>query len=126
MLNEERNKLFLQQAHCSITLRDLEERNVYLKMKLARVLANNLERDQLAFLEAFQNRFLKHDGQITLLKHEVNELYMMINDLRDTNQLNAVAILREGIYNRINRTQLEFENLNADFSNYLVHQFPGI
>ncbi len=103
----------------------MEDRNVCLKTKLASVLINDLEREQLIFLEAFQNRFLKCDGQITLLKHEVNELRQMINEVRHVNHLPAVDTVRQGVCNRISKTQKDFEKLNADFNNYILRQFPA-
>jgi hypothetical protein len=61
-------------------IKDMEDKTIRLKISLADILGSNSYRDQMERLEYFQNRFLKMDEQLNLLRHEVREqLHLLQN-----------------------------------------------
>lgn len=61
-------------------IKDLEDENIRFKTILANILANDGYKDQIENWENFQNRFLKMDEQLNLLRHEVREqLHLLQN-----------------------------------------------
>ncbi|MEC5142473.1 hypothetical protein [Chitinophaga sp. 212800010-3] len=124
-MTDDLKKLLIQNEDWKLVLKEMEERNIYFKTRLADVLASRLRREELDTLEAFHNRFLKQDEQIGLLRHEVNELRTMIGDADSASQVKVISNMQRGIAGRITLTWDIFDRLNSDFSNYLDGRFPN-
>lgn len=61
-------------------IKDMEDKTIRFKNSLANILGTNSYKDQIERLEYFQNRFLKMDEQLNLLRHEVREqLHLLQN-----------------------------------------------
>src|SRR5690348_2230561 len=73
-----REDLIMENESWRNKLKALEDGTIRFKTRLAEILAGNFTKEQLEQLEYFQNRFLKMDEQIGLLRHEVREqLYLL-------------------------------------------------
>jgi hypothetical protein len=125
-MTDDLKKLLIQNEDWKLVLKEMEERNIYFKTKLAGILASSLRREELDTLEAFQNRFLKQDEQIGLLRHEVNEVRTLIGQADTVSQAKVIGNLQRGMAGRITLTWDIFNKLNSDFSNYLDGKFPNV
>lgn len=101
----------------------LEDKNIHFKTRLADILKNSFHRSQLENLEYFQNRFLKLDEQLVLLKHEVREqLYHLQQEHFHMNgeYKKAVEVQRK-LEVKIIIIKENFEKLSMEFNGYLTN-----
>lgn len=127
MMKEELKGLLQQNEAWKQILEDLENENVSFKTKLTDILATDFHKGQLPHLELFQSRFLKMDGQISLLRHEIGEYATLLKQpfLTD-NQVQSIRDLRKGLEVRIFAIRENLELLSVDFYAYLADAFPRI
>jgi hypothetical protein len=104
------------------SLKVLEDENIYFKTSLAHVLKTDPDKEQLEVLEYFQNRFLKTDEQISLLRHEIREQQYL---LQPTNvlQLRKTIDLQKRLEVKIIVLQENVEHLRISFNDYLSENF---
>jgi hypothetical protein len=102
-------------------LKVLEDGIIRFKTKLAGILEAELQPYELEQLEYFQNRFLKMDDQISLLRHEVREQLHLLQQLSQSNgpQLKKTLDLQRRLEVKMIIIQGNFDKLSAEFSGYL-------
>lgn len=102
-------------------LKVMEDGIIRFKTKLARILEADLQTGELEQLEHFQNRFLKMDEQISLLRHEVREQLYLLQQLIQSNgpQLKKTLDLQRRLEVKMIIIQENFDKLSAEFSGYL-------
>lgn len=123
-MHDNMNGYFSQHESWKYILSVVEDETIFFKTKLARVLANDLEKSHLGDLEIFQHRFLMMDEQVILLRHEVRELQEIIQQQAVAAPLPAnVTTLQQGVAVKIKRLQQSFNELASDFSEYLRQSF---
>ena len=126
-MQDELNRILLQNEAWRQELKHLESENISFKTKLADILATDLPKGQLENLELFQTRFLKMDDQITLLRHEIRECQELLDQLLQTNDvLRRIIDLHKGLQEKIFSLHENFNWLQADFNSYLSDSFPEI
>lgn len=109
-------------------IQQFENDNIYFKTRLASVLSVGRHDLPLEQFEHFQNRFLKMDGQITLLKHEVRqqlEQLQLTANVQD-NVEDLSLLLQSQLGKRIDLLEQQFELLLHDFSSYIDTHFPEL
>jgi hypothetical protein len=106
-------------------LKDLEDENIYFKTKLAHILQKDPDKEQLEVLEYFQNRFLKTDEQISLLRHEIREQQYLLQPATHTNglQLKKTIDMQKRLEVKIIVIRENFEHLRISFNDFLSDNF---
>lgn len=104
------------------SLKALEDENIHFKTRLAHILKTDPDKDQLEVLEYYQNRFLKTDEQISLLRHEIREQEHL---LQPTNvlQLRKTIDLQKRLEVKIIVLLENVEHLRVSFNDYLSENF---
>jgi len=104
----------------------LEDENIHFKTKLAGILKNDFRKDQLEQLEYFQNRFLKMDEQLSLLRHEVGEQRYLLSQasMHQNAQFKKAQDLQKRLEVKIIIIHENFSKLSAEFNGYLREHFP--
>nr|WP_295872997.1 hypothetical protein [uncultured Chitinophaga sp.] len=105
-------------------LKVLEDENICFKLKLARILSTDFDRQELGRLEYFQSRFLKMDEQIALLRHEISEQQGVLASVRSATGLKDAVVYEQMIDKRFATVQQHFDMLDKDFRHYLQQSFP--
>lgn len=121
MTNGEKGELIYENEGWRKELALLEDENIHFKTRLADILKNSFHRNQLENLEYFQNRFLKMDEQLVLLKHEVREqLYHLQQEHFHMNgeYKKAVEVQRK-LEVKIIIIKENFKKLSIEFNGYL-------
>lgn len=124
MRNGKTGDLIADNENWRSELKVMEDGIIRFKIKLARILEADLqtnELEQLEQLEHFQNRFLKMDEQISLLRHEVREQLYLLQQLIQSNgpQLKKTLDLQRRLEVKMIIIQENFDKLSAEFSGYL-------
>ena len=106
-------------------LKALEDENIYFKTRLAHILKTDPDKEQLEVLEYFQNRFLKTDEQISLLRHEIREQQYLLQPASHTNglQLRKTIDMQKRLEVKIIIIKENFDNLRVSFNEYLSDNF---
>ncbi|KAA2240286.1 hypothetical protein F0L74_29415 [Chitinophaga agrisoli] len=109
-------------------LKALEDGTIRFKTRLAEILASNFTKEQLEQLEYFQNRFLKMDEQIGLLRHEVREqLYLLQQSGQASNvQWRRTMDLQKKLDVKMIIIHENFDKLSLEFDGYLQHHITGL
>jgi hypothetical protein len=104
------------------SLKVLEDENIYFKTRLAHILKTDPDKDQLEVLEYFQNRFMRTDEQISLLRHEIREQQYL---LQPTNvlQLRKTIDMQKRLEVKIIVLMENVEHLRISFNEYLSEKF---
>jgi len=99
----------------------LMEENVQLKNLLTEILKEDAHNSRLQELEDFQNRFLKEDERIQLLRHEVAEFDRLLQrEIAEDGQLKKTVDRKmHQLRNNISNAEQEFNRLQRAFSSYL-------
>lgn len=103
-------------------LKMLEEETIRFKLLLARILLNGLHKDQLDYLEYFQNRFLKIDERISLLRHEVREHQQLLQQFEKGDGTNHSIDLigqHKDLGVKIEFIKENFDKLSQEFNHYV-------
>jgi len=121
MRNGKTGDLIADNENWRSELKVMEDGIIRFKTKLARILEADLQTDELEQLEHFQNRFLKMDEQISLLRHEVREQLYLLQQLIQSNgpQLKKTLNLQRRLEVKMIIIQENFDKLSAEFSGYL-------
>ena len=100
----------------------MREENAYMKDCVSELAKNEVHIDLLDKLEIFQNRFVKADELISLLRDEVNELENLLNrDIFENGNMMKMADKRfRKVKANIETTQQDFAKLLQDFNNYVL------
>jgi hypothetical protein len=120
MNNSKPGKLIMSSESWKDELKVLEDENIRFKTRLADILATGFHKDQLERLEYFQNKFLKMDEQISLLRHEVREqLHLQQQPALSNGQLKKTMNLQRRLEVKMIIIHEYFDKLSAEFNNYL-------
>lgn len=121
MRNGKTGELIADNENWKNELKVLEEGIIRFKTKLAGILEADLQLYELEQLEYFQNKFLKMDDQISLLRHEVREQLHLLQQLSQSNgpQLKKILDLQYRLEVKMIIIQGNFDLLSAEFSGYL-------
>ena len=127
MTNGKQGELIHENEGWRKQLAILEDENIHFKTRLADILKSSSHKDQLENLEYFQNRFLKMDEQLSLVKHEVREqLYHLQQEHFHVNGEYKRAIdLQKRLEVKIIIIQENFDKLSTEFNNYLESNFQA-
>lgn len=127
MTNGKRGELIHENEGWRKQLAILEDENIHFKTRLADILKRSSHKDQLENLEYFQNRFLKMDEQLSLLKHEVREqLYHLQQEHFHVNgEYKRAVDLQKRLEVKIIIIQENFDKLSTEFNSYLVSNFQA-
>jgi hypothetical protein len=121
MRNGKTGELIADNENWKNELKVLEDGIIRFKTKLAGILEADLQPYELEQLEYFQNRFLKMDDQISLLRHEVREQLHLLQQLSQSNgpQLKKTLDLQRRLEVKMIIIQGNFDLLSTEFSGYL-------
>lgn len=127
MTNGKRGELIHENEGWRKQLAILEDENIHFKTRLANILKRSSHKDQLENLEYFQNRFLKMDEQLSLLKHEVREqLYHLQQEHFHVNgEYKRAVDLQKRLEVKIIIIQENFDKLSTEFNSYLKGNFQA-
>jgi hypothetical protein len=102
------------------------EENAYLKGRLSDLLKKEIDLDLLDTLETFQNRFVREDELISLLRDEVTELdKLLIREMfEDGNIIKLTEKKFRKVKGNIETTEKAFAKLFQDFDNYVLETLP--
>ena len=122
-----REDLIMENESWRNKLKALEDGTIRFKTRLAEILAGNFTKEQLEQLEYFQNRFLKMDEQIGLLRHEVREqLYLLQQSGHVTTlQWGKTMDLQKKLDVKMIIIHENFDKLSQEFNSYLQHHFAA-
>ena len=125
MRNGKPGELIADNENWKNELKTLEDGIIRFKTKLAGILEADLQLYELEQLEYFQNKFLKMDDQISLLRHEVREQLHLLQQLSQSNgpQLKKILDLQYRLEVKMIIIQGNFDLLSAEFSGYLQKTF---
>lgn len=127
MTNGKRGELIHENEGWRKQLAILEDENIHFKTRLADILKRSSHKNQLENLEYFQNRFLKMDEQLSLLKHEVREqLYHLQQEHFHVNgEYKRAVDLQKRLEVKIIIIQENFDKLSTEFNSYLEDNFQA-
>jgi hypothetical protein len=125
MNNGEKGELIYENEGWRKQLALLEDENIHFKTRLADILKSDFVRSRLEELEYFQNRFLKMDEQLGLLKHEVREqLYHLQQEYFHINgEYKKLIEVQRKLEVKIIIIKENFEKLSVEFNGYLNNHF---
>lgn len=128
MTNGKRGELIHENEGWRKNLALLEDENIHFKTRLANILNGTFQKDQLEHLEYFQNRFLKMDEQLSLLKHEVREqLYHLQQEHFHMNGEYKKALdVQKRLEVKIIIVRENFEKLSVEFNSYMNNNFQQL
>jgi len=100
------------------------DENVHLKNRLSEILKNSFDRNLLEEIENFQNRFIKEDSWIGLLRHDVVEFDKLLErDISEDGQVAREINSRlNKLRNNIINADKEFDRLKMEFNSYLLEK----
>lgn len=121
MNNGEKGELIYENEGWRKQLAILEDENIHFKTRLADILKSDFVKSKLEELEYFQNRFLKMDEQLGLLKHEVREqLYHLRQEHFHVNgEYKKLIEVQRRLEVKIIIIKENFEKLSVEFNGYL-------
>ena len=98
------------------------DENIHLKNRLSEILKNGFDRNLLDEIENFQNRFIKEDDRISLLRNEVVELDKLLKreKFEDGQIIWEINTKLNKLRNNITNAEKEFGKLKMEFINYLL------
>lgn len=125
MVNYKLEELITTQETWKKALKALEDENIYFKTRLAHILKTEPAKEQLEVLEYFQNRFLKTDEQISLLRHEIREQQYLLHPTSHTNglQLRKTLDIQKRLEVKIIILRENFDNLRLSFNEFLTENY---
>ncbi len=99
----------------------MTDENIRMKNRLTEVLKDSFDHNLLEELECFQNKFVKEDELIRLMRHEVVEIDQLLagdNFEKDDVKM-KVDIKLNHLRNNIVDAEKQFGSLQVCFNNYL-------
>jgi len=97
------------------------DENVRLKNRLAEILRTEFDNDLLEDIENFQNRFIREDEVISLLRKDIAKLdKLLVREIFEDGQIidNVNRMLKE-IRRNIGIAESQFGKLKLEFNSYL-------
>lgn len=100
----------------------IKEENVYLKNRLSAILKDRFDGNLLETLDSFQNRFVKTDELIVLLRNDVSELdSLLVREAGGNSEIiNNIGRKFVKMRTNVNIAEREFGKLKTDFHKYLA------
>ncbi len=97
------------------------DENVYLKNRLAHLLKNGFDRKFLEEFEDFQNKFINHDGVISLLRNDIAHLdKLLISEKLNDGKINNIIDKKlDHLRNNIINAEKQFTQLQLSFNTFL-------
>ena len=126
MNNGEKGELIYENEGWRKQLALLEDENIHFKTRLADILKSDFVRSRLEELEYFQNRFLKMDEQLGLLKHEVREQLYHLQQEHINGEYKKVIEVQRKLEVKIIIIKENFEKLSVEFNGYLNTHFQQL
>jgi hypothetical protein len=114
------NELVTKTEEWKQTLQLFENDNIRFKTALAKLLGTHGQDYPVDQFEHFQNRFLKMDGQILLLRHELREQQIRLQADVTMDALHRQADLLQ----KFSILHNYFSKLNTEFANFLLIFYP--
>ena len=98
------------------------DENVHLKYRLSEVLKDKFDKNLLDELENFQNRFIKEDEQVGLLRNDVAELdKLFVREIfGDGEIMKKVGIQLKKLRKNIESAERQFGKMKSEFNSYLL------
>jgi L-lactate utilization protein LutC len=100
-----------------------KQENAYLKTRLSEVLDRDMDKDFLALAEHFQNQFIVKDEFIDILKHDINEMTMILKqDIIAARNIpdKRLEARQNKLRDEVDFLEKNFTELKKEFNNYLV------
>ncbi len=121
MRNGKLGMLIAENESWRSSIKFLEEQNIRFKTQLADILSKDGHVPGLDQLEDFQNRFIKMDEQISLVRHEVREQLYQLQQFSRGNSLQyrRAIELQEGLKVKVHILHENFRKLRTEFNIYL-------
>lgn len=101
------------------------DENVHMKNRISEILKNGFNKNLLDEVERFQNRFIKEDELISLLRNEVAEFdKLLVREIVEDGKIKEDINRRlKKLSNNINIAESQFVKLQSEFSHYLSEMF---
>ncbi len=96
-----------------------KQENYFMKNRLSEVLEHQVDKDFLALAEQFQNKFILKDEYIDELRHDINKLDQILNEIPGewiSNKHNATQVK---LKNEMDYFEKDFNKLRNEFNEYL-------
>lgn len=101
--------------------------NVYIKNRISEILRNNFDQSLLEQVDSFQNKVIKVDDLIRILRDEIADFdKLIIQDTSDTRALLKEKANRiKGIRNNVNYLEMLSKKIKSEFNSYLSENFES-
>jgi glutaredoxin 2 len=98
------------------------DENIHLKNRLIEILSHVSDKEFLEEIENFQNRFIKEDALIGLLRNDISELDKLFIKEKSINVMlvNEISTTLSNLRNNIINAEIQFSKLIIDFNTYLT------
>jgi len=99
----------------------MTDENVHLKNRLTEILKEDFNTDMLVEVEEFQNRFVKEDVIIGLVRSDIAELdkLLTLDQFSDGKVAKEIERKIKKLRNTINSAEETFGKLKLDFNSYM-------
>jgi hypothetical protein len=126
MRNGKLGELIADNENWKHELKVLEDGIIRFKTGLAGILETDFHKEDLEQFEYFQNKFLKMDEQISLLRHEVREQLHLLQQPSSSGgiQLKKTLDLQRRLEVKMIIIQENFDKLSTEFNGYLQKTCP--
>lgn len=104
------------------TLGFMIEENIHLKNRIAEILKNGFDKNQLEEVEVFQNRFIKEDELISIMRNGVAEFdKLIVREIFEDGRLKkSVSKKLSQLRHNITVAENQFSRLKQEFNSYLL------
>lgn len=104
------------------TLGFMIDENIHLKNRIAEILKNGFDKSQLAEVESFQNRFIKEDELISIMRNGVVEFdKLIVREIFEDGKLeNNVSKKLTQLRHNMHVAENQFSRLKQAFNHYLL------
>ena len=99
----------------------MTEENIHLKNRLSEILREKIDKALLPQAEEFNNRFLKHDDLIKVLRNDISDYdRLLARELfEDGAIIDAVELKQRMIRKNIKEAEERFDSLKLDFYTHM-------
>jgi len=97
------------------------DENIYLKNRLSEILSDRFNKALLDEVELFQNKFLKEDELIGLLRNDITEMERILarEIFEDGRMIDEIDRKLKKVRNNITIAEKQFAKLKSAFNSYL-------
>ncbi len=96
-----------------------KQENYFMKNRLSEVLEHQVDKDFLALAEQFQNKFILKDEYIDELRHDINKLDQILNEIPGEWISNTHNATQVKLKNEMDYFEKDFNKLRNEFNEYL-------